>query len=741
MRKRPKILGLLSLILGAASIVVGQDAETTEDASLKFFRDLAETRSYTLGRPIRATLTPDARAVLFLRGGPRDPVLRLYEMDVKTGAVTEMLTPDAVLKGAEEKLMPEERARRERMRITLRGFTSFGLSDDGSQLLLSLSGRLYVVRRADKHVTELPSAGWIDPTFSKDGRYIAAVRDDELSVIDVAAAAERRLTTGATETLTHGLAEFAAEEEMDRHHGYWWSPDSTRLVYQETDVSGVEKHYIANPLTPEEPPELAYYPRTGTPNAGVRLGIIAATGGPTTWITWDAEEYPYLARVVWDENAPLCILVQKRDQREEKLLKVDPATGATSDLLTETDPAWINLDPDDRIPRWLPDGQSFLWTTERRGGWQIELRARDGKIVRELTPVGCDCTGIVDIDEKSGTLMTVGGPDPREVHLYRVSLMGGPPVRVSEGAGVHSAKYSLDHSAYVYSFSLNDGSRGAHVRRWDGKVLAEIPSVAEKPPLVPRVELARAGHERMFDASIIRPRDFQVGRKYPVLLDVYAGPGTTVVSGLPLAHLQHQWMADQGFIVVSLDGRGTPGRGREWERAVKGNLIDIALEDQVAGLKALGEKYAELDMSRVGVTGWSFGGYFAAMATIRRPDVFTCGVAGAPVVDWEDYDTHYTERYMDVPPANPDGYKKANVLTYASQLERPLLLIHGLTDDNVYVEHTLKLAGALFAAGRHYELLPLLSTHMVPDPAMRLRLQMRIMDFFRRHLEVRQEHG
>jgi dipeptidyl-peptidase-4 len=194
-------------------------------------------------------------------------------------------------------------------------------------------------------------------------------------------------------------------------------------------------------------------------------------------------------------------------------------------------------------------------------------------------------------------------------------------------------------------------------------------------------------------------------------------------------------MADRGFIIVSLDGRGTPGRGHDWERVIKGNLIDTALEDQVAGLQALGAKYPELDMSRVGVNGWSFGGYFAAMATLRRPDVFRCGVAGAPVVNWEDYDTHYTERYMDLPSANPEGYRKANVLTYASELERPLLLIHGLTDDNVYVVHTLKLANALFEAGRPYDLLPLLGTHLISEPTMEMRLQARIMEFLASNLK------
>jgi dipeptidyl-peptidase-4 len=194
-------------------------------------------------------------------------------------------------------------------------------------------------------------------------------------------------------------------------------------------------------------------------------------------------------------------------------------------------------------------------------------------------------------------------------------------------------------------------------------------------------------------------------------------------------------MADQGFIVVRLDGRGTPGRGREWERVIKGNFIDIALEDQIAGLQSLARRHPELDLARVGVTGWSFGGYFSAIATMRRPDVFRCGVAGAPVATWQDYTTHYTERYLGLPAAKPEAYRVSNVTTYASELKRPLFLIHGLTDDNVYFQHTLQIADALFLAGKPYELMPMLGTHMVSDPVIRLRQQTRIIDFFARELK------
>ena len=262
--------------------------------------------------------------------------------------------------------------------------------------------------------------------------------------------------------------------------------------------------------------------------------------------------------------------------------------------------------------------------------------------------------------------------------------------------------------------------------------------MAESPSDLARLELTRTtGGERSYYAAIVRPHAFVPGKKYPVILSVYAGPHITVVSSSLRAYLADQWTADQGYIVVRLDGRGTPLRGREWQRVIRGNLIDIALHDQVEGLQALGAQYPELDLTRVGVTGWSFGGYFAAMATIRRPDVFRAGIAGAPVVTWENYDTYYTERYMGLPSENPAGYRASSVLTYAAQLKRPLLLIHGLTDDNVYVQHTFQLADALYMAGRPYEFMPMLGTHMAgsSDPVVRMREEERSMAFFNRELK------
>jgi dipeptidyl-peptidase-4 len=728
-----------ALGLALASSILTSNAAELESADLRYFRELVETRNYSLGQPVSPKITPDGKAVIFLRGGARDPVLRLYEFSIPDGKLREILTPEKLLQGAEEKLTAEERSRRERERQSLRGFTHFELSKDGSKVLVTLSSKLYVISRSDSQVMELPGSNWIDPHFSPDGRAVAAVTGGEVHVIDLETKTDLALTSGATESLQHGVAEFVAQEEMDRHEGFWWSPDSEWIVFQETDNSEVETRFIADPLHPEKPPAKNFYPRAGTNNARVRLGIVARGGGATRWIEWDREKYPYLARVVWKETAaPLCILVQNRAQQEELLLAVDPNNGSTRELLREKDDAWLNLDPKP-MPVWLKDGRQFLWTTERNGYWQVELRSADGTLVRAITPADFRLEEFIDVNEADGSIVVSGGPDPRERHLFRFSLEGkSEPRQLTKDKGRHKAVFGEAKEQFLHRFDLLNGSAGWElVRSADGKATGALPSVAERPSSLPKVELIRTEGLRAMDAAIVRPRDFKKGGRYPVILDVYAGPGGKQVVAQPDRYMIDQWMADRGYIVVVIDGRGTPGHGREWERAIRGNLIDVALADQIEGLQALAKREPAMDLKRVGCVGWSFGGYFSAMAVMRKPEVFRCAVVGAPVVTWENYDTHYTERYLGLPSENADGYRASNVLTYATELRRPLLLIHGMTDDNVYAQHSMQLADALFNAGKPFNFLPLLGTHMVSDPVLRLRRQTRIMEFFDAELKSR----
>ena len=733
----PQLTTLVPLIV--ALLVCSVCAAEPESADLRYFRELVETRNYSLGQPVSPQITPDGKAVVFLRGGARDPVLRLYEFTIADRKLREILTPEKLLQGAEEKLSAEERSRRERERQSLRGFTSFQLSKDGNRLLVALSSRLYLVARSDGHVTELPGGNWIDPHFSPDGRAVAAVSGGELHVIDLEKLTDAALTSGASETLTHGTAEFVAQEEMDRHEGFWWAPDSQSIAYQETDNRGVETRFIADPLNPETPPAKNFYPRAGTPNAKVRLGIVARSGGDTRWVEWDREKYPYLARVAWKEStAPLCLVVQNRAQQEELLLAVDPTTDATRELLRVNDTAWLNLDHKP-MPVWLKDGRQFLWTTERGGSWQVELHSADGKLVRAITPADFQFEELVDVNEADRSIVVSGGPDPRERHLYRFALeTKAEPQRLTREPGRHLGMFGENKETFLHRFDLLDGRAGWEVlHSADVKQIAALPSVAERPSSLPNVELLRTEGARPMDAAIVRPRDFKKGNRYPVILDVYAGPGHKQVLAQPDRYMIDQWMADRGYIVVAVDGRGTPGHGRDWERAIRGNLIEVPLADQIAGLQALAKHEPAMDLKRVGVVGWSFGGYFSAMAAMQKPEVFRCAVAGAPVVTWENYDTHYTERYLGLPSENADGYRKSSVLTYASNLSRPLLLIHGLTDDNVYFQHSVQLSEALFQAGKDFNFLPLPGTHMVSEPLLRLRRQTRVIDFFDAELKAK----
>jgi dipeptidyl-peptidase-4 len=728
-------------LLALAVTAVASALHAEEDPDLKYFSDLAETRDYSLGHSVSPKVTPDGKSVIFLRSAPRDPTLKLYELDLATQEERELLTPAQLLGNAEEKPSAEEKARRERARESLRGFTSFQLSKDGARLLVTLSGKLYVVERAGLAVSELPGNGWLDPRFAPDGRLVAAVADRELHVIDLRPASPmaHAVTSGATETVSHGIAEFVAQEEMGRFEGYWWSPDSRWLVFQTTDESAVEVRYVADPLHPEAAPTKFFYPRAGTPNAKVGLALVAHDGGAARPIVWDSEGFPYLARVGWERNAPLTLLAQNREQTEQVLLAVDPETLQTRELLRERDAAWLNLDEGGTLPHWLEDGKHFLWTTESRGAWQVELRAADGKLVREVTPPSWGYRRLVGVDEASRTVFVLGGHDAREMQLWKFPLGGGRGTVLTTGSGQHTAEYFKESRLLVHMTESADGQVAREVTSLDGKRLAALPSVAETPTRLPDPEITRTSDGRAFDAALTRPRDFDSKKKYPVILEVYAGPTSKTVIAGARDYFTDQWIADHGYVVVRIDGRGTPWQGRDWQRVIKGNFIDIALEDQIAGLRALAARHPELDLTRVGVTGWSFGGYFAAMATIRRPDVFRCGVAGAPVVTWENYDTHYTERYLGLPQTAPEAYRVSNVTTYASQLSRPLLLIHGLTDDNVYFQHTLQLADALYLAGRPYELMPMLGTHMVSDPVVRLRRQQRIVEFFDRELRRDEE--
>lgn len=721
------ILPVACLLLAASTLLAGDD----------FLTRYAETFRFRLGRPTASIGTPDGKELLFLRSGPRSFVQDLYRLDLKSGEESILMTAGQLLDGDDESLGVEERARRERMRMTSRGIASFRLSGDGTRILIPLSGRLFLVRRSNGSVRELTADGGypIDPRFSPDGQRLAVVRNGDLYIIDLGDGKQTRLTRDGGGPISHGLAEFVAQEEMGRHRGYWWSPDSRQIAYQRTDTAGLEQMTIGDATHPEIAPQSWPYPRPGKANAVVRLGVITLESGTTRWIEWDRERYEYLASVCWSKNAPLTLLVQNRQQTEQRLLAVDVADGKVRTLLIEKDPAWLEID--ETMPRWLPDGSGFLWTTERRGAWQLEVRQRDGSLNHEVTPMKFGLRKVVKVDFDGSHVIVKASVTPTESRIFVVSLDGKAAgvKALTPDVGVHGAAASGEGPLWLLTESPSGENTRFVVMHGVRRSQRELTSVAESAGLDIQLELREVGNVRTYHTALIRPRKFDANREYPVIVHVYGGPTSQMVQASPGRYLLDQWMADHGYIVVAIDGRGTPNRGRDWQRVIKNDLIAIPLHDQVEALKLLAEEVPQMDLKRVGIYGWSFGGYFSAMAVMRRPDVFHAGVAGAPVVDWRDYDTHYTERYMDTPQNNPAGYDAANVLTYAASLERPLLIIHGTSDDNVYFSHSLKLADALFRNGRNFDFLPLPGfTHMVPDPLVTRRLYGRIMEHFERSL-------
>jgi dipeptidyl-peptidase-4 len=698
----------------------------------KFLEAAAATLNFRLGKPQPLAITKDG-SVLYRRSGARDRTSDLYELTA-SGEEKRLTGATELAAGADQQLSAAERARRERTRTVTAGIVDIDVSNDGQRVLVPLGDRVFLMERASgkSHEVSLGDGGVFDPHLSPDGKIISFVRDGDLWLVEVDGGKSPRQLTKHPAGIEYGVAEFVSQEEFDRPRGYWWSADSQSIAFQRTDASKVTTIYVSDPVHPERAPDVFKYPRAGSDNAVVDLGIVSVKGGQPRWVQWDLQSFPYLARVEWPKRGPLTLIVLNRDQTQLQLLAVDAASGATRQLLQATDPAWVKLAPGS--PTWLDDGSGFLWLAENETGFAIELRNSEGKLVREVTPATFSARAIAGVTPDGKSAIVLASKSPREQHVWRVPLATGDggPEALTTGGGVHSAV--TDHGVTVVSSALRDGGSSTTAIAADGG-RHELPDVSEHPSLVPTTKFESVAiGDNSFETAITRPREFEPGRKYPVLVKVYGGPSAQMVLDYRDGYVMDQFYADAGFIVVRADNRGTPHRGRKWERAVLKDLITVPLEDQAAVFDALATKYPELDRTKVGIFGWSFGGYLSCMAVLLEPDVFHAAIAGAPVTAWELYDTAYTERYMKQPKDNPEGYKHTSALTHAESLRRPLLLMHGITDDNVHFAHTLAMIEALYRAGKRAEVVALASTHMLTDPKQNFAREKLQIDFFREKL-------
>lgn len=725
-------------------------------SDLSYPRRQARSRRFTLGVPRSFTcvLGPDGPVVLFLRSDAGDdPVTHLWRHDPATGVTTKLL--DArVSASAGATLSAEERALRERTREQSEGVVAYATDEAARMVACTLDGQLYTVEVATGTVVHQPTAGAVlDPRPAPDGHAVAFHSAGGVHLLELP---DGPGSPGRTRILVEepqvawGRAEFIAAEEMGRTRGFWWSGDSRTLAAARVDERAVATWTLADPATPWEPARTHRYPAAGSHNADVQLWLVDVASGDRRPVTWSGQAEGYLATVRWG-SGPLTLLVQARDQRTARILTVDADTGATRPVRTLTDPAWV--EPVPGMPAWAGDRLVTVEDRPELGADGTRTVCVDGEPV---SPAGLQVRELL-VARSAGDavvleVLATPADDPARTDTYRIEISADGYLEVgsetaAEPPGVRrrvpgrasgaddpaaapwvetSAVLGAGHPTVVVGWRTVDDAGGAHLR------VDPLEVLALDPGLTPRPRLLRLGPGAL-QAALLLPSDDDGQRSLPVLLDPYGGPHAQRVVATDAAYWTSQWLADQGFAVLVVDGRGTPGRGPAFERAVHGDLAGPVLEDQLAALDAVAELEPRLDTDRVAIRGWSFGGTLAAVAVLRRPDRFRAAVAGAPVTDWRLYDTHYTERYLGDPAAAPEAYRRSSLVAADGSLpeaaawdpEDPprLLLVHGLADDNVVVAHTLRLSSALLAHGRDHQVLPLSGvTHMTPQEVVAANL-------------------
>ena len=685
--------------------------------------------------------SPDGRWITYLFSEEGSLVRQLYKFDTQTGEASRLTSAPSGTTN-EEDLTPEERLRRERSRQRELGITDYAWAPVGERLLIPLPDGLYIQQGAADKLGLLVSSreGVLsDPQFSPDGNWVAYVQNRELFIVPALGGEPRQLTSGAGEaSLTHGLAEYIAQEEMHRKHGYWWSPDSALIAFEQVDERHIPlftiMHLGKDSLEPNAQEE-HHYPFAGQANARVKLGVVKISGGEPVWMDLGEDEDIYLARVDWFADGRLAAQMENRAQDELRLLAFDPATGRAETLLVETNPVWIELND---LFRPLREGL-FLWGSERSGYQHLYLYAKDGKLIRPLTGGDWTVETVAAVDEANELVYFTGtGAGPLENHLYVICLDGSRLREITPQPGTHNVVVDAAHGRFIDTHdaldqpplvtlrSLADGGQEQLI------YYPQDPRVADEGLRPPEMVHLHSRDGALLYAAFYRPPDEFGSGPYPVVVLVYGGPHAQVVanSWRMTANMRAQYLRSLGFLVFCLDNRGSARRGLEFGGVIKHHLGTVEVQDQEDGVRWLVEK-GLADPERVGITGWSYGGYMTLMCLAKAPETFKAGAAGAPVTSWDGYDTHYTEHYLSTPQSNPHGYHDSSVIPHVGNIQGPLLLVHGMIDENVHFRHTVRLINALIRTHKPYELI------LFPDERHgprrledRVYLEERLRDFF-----------
>ncbi|MGY6630341.1 MAG: S9 family peptidase [Wenzhouxiangella sp.] len=701
----------------------------------------------------QAELSPAGDRVTFVRGRDDDrELMDLWEYHIDDEVTRRLVAADQIVPD-EGELSAEEQARRERARIAgLRGIVEYRWSSDGRFLLFPLGGNVFVLDLTDEtgEVRQITASEDFDtdPQLSPDGRFVAFVRNQNLIKASLADGTETALTEDGGGVISNGMAEFIAQEEMGRSTGFWWSPDSRRIAFLQVDESPIAptlRYEIeAGSITMIE----QRYPFTGTPNVRYRLGVIDLDEGHTDWIDLGDNEDIYIPRVNWlPDGQTLSFQRQSRDQKTLELLFVEPGQTPPRVVLTETADTWINLHDDLRFLSELP---AFIWSSERDGHNHLYLFSNQGELIRQLTGGEWDVDALKGVDEELGLIyFTAAEVSPQEKHLYRQSLVTRTPEavhRISRRSGWHSIRMDASARVFVNQFSSSEQPPQLSLHAADGERVAWL--VENRLDRDHPYHAFRAGHrpsefghligpsEQRLYYRLIRPANFDPDKRYPVFFHLYGGPTHRLATNSwGRRALIDQYFARKGYVVFTLDNRGIVRQGKAFQDAAYLNLGRIEIIDQMVGLDWLrGQSFVDPD--RVGIFGWSYGGYLALMAAARHPGEFAASVAVAPVTDWALYDTHYTERYLGKPQDQPEAYAQGNVLTFAEQISDPLLLIHPMADDNVLFTHSTLLMQALQEAHIPFDLMTYPGEkHAIAGRNQRVHVYEMISRFLDRQLE------
>ncbi|MDL5364290.1 S9 family peptidase [Xanthomonas sp. NCPPB 2654] len=685
----------------------------------------AITGSKPLSGPtlMKPKVAPDGSRVTFLRGKDSDRnQLDLWEYDIASGQTRLLVDSKVVLPGTET-LSDEEKARRERQRISAySGIVDYQWAPDAQALLFPLGGELYLydLRKSGRAAVRKLTDGEgfaTDPKISPKGGYVSFVRARNLWVIELASGQQHQLTRDGSDTIGNGVAEFVADEEMDRHTGYWWAPDDSAIAFARIDESGVPVQKRPEVYADHTEVIDQRYPQAGQPNVRIQLGTIAPRAdAQPQWIDLGKNPDIYLARVDWRDAQRLTFQRQSRDQKRLELVEATLAGGKQRVLVTETSKTWVPLNND---LHFLKDGR-FVWGSERSGYEHLYLASEDGRKLLPLTHGDWIVDELLAVDEGAGKVyFSATKESPTQTHIYAVPLTGGAIERLSKPNGTHAASFAKNASVYVDSWSNTATPPQIELFRANGEKIATLLANDLADPQHPYAKyrdaqrpvefgsLTAADGKTPLHYRLTKPAGFDPGKRYPVVVYVYGGPAAqTVVDGWPSRGdaLFDQYLAQHGYVVFSVDNRGTPRRGRDFGGALYQRQGTVEVDDQLRGVAWL-KAQPWVDGARIGVYGWSNGGYMTLMLLAKHSEAYACGVAGAPVTDWGLYDSHYTERYMNLPAANPVGYRDGRVAAHLDGLNSPLLLVHGMADDNVLFTNSTSLMSELQKRGKLFELM------------------------------------